>query len=69
MAKEKTKSRFMRLPQSLDEWLVTYASRNDFGSQQDLIRHILREFKKAHEHDEHGVTDTRPLRQVASGRR
>jgi len=40
--------RFVRFGLPTDEWLVRYALANDFKTVPELVRHIVREFKKTH---------------------
>jgi Arc/MetJ-type ribon-helix-helix transcriptional regulator len=51
MAKERTKGRFVRFPASLDRWMTEYAAKNDFSSQAELVRDVMRDFKQSCESD------------------
>ena len=49
MSKERTQPRYVRFPVSVDRFLGDYAAENGFGSEVELVRHIVREFKRKHE--------------------
>jgi Arc/MetJ-type ribon-helix-helix transcriptional regulator len=47
-----TVARLVRLPGQLDDWLASYAQEHGYSSAPDLVRHIVREFKRQVEQEQ-----------------
>lgn len=42
-------NRLIGFPAEIDEWLMRYSQQENFSLPADLVRHIVREFRKQHE--------------------
>ena len=57
---EPKEGRFVRFGTSMDGWLIDHAKDNEFKSVPELIRHIVRQYKR-----EHSQRSTNPMKLVA----